>query len=52
MVSGRDMSDEANIVRMKDVGLGSERARDDSAKTIDWTDLEAGVEGGGVGPLS
>ena len=32
----------------KEAGLGSEWARADRAKIIDWTDVEAGGGGGGI----
>ena len=47
-MSGRDMSDEAKIIGLTNVGSGSERARADGTKTLGWTDVvEAGGGGGG-----
>ena len=42
------MSDESKIIGLKNVGLGSERAREDGANTLVWTDVDAGWWWGGM----
>ena len=42
---GQAMSDEANIIGLTNIGLGSERARADGTKTLGWIDIEAGCGG-------
>ena len=49
-VSGRAIYDEAKIIGVTNVGSELERAKSDGAKTLFWTDLEAG--GVGVGFLA
>ena len=44
-VLGQAMSDEANIIGLKNIGLGLEQDRADGTKTLGWTDVEAGCGG-------